>query len=404
MDDLCTLGGVRVAPSGEQLQRFVKRCGTLDCHKIASALEGKLRDGAWQCRLVCVRAREPQAALGPRALMCLPRPRTAPLQRALCVVEALLQSDIAGIQQCLVYLVEAIQDAQEDTAQQSVKDKAAKVIALMSNDDAETADTAVAARPVSERAHDVAMIVDLHGETATPSMPSATGSLAADTQTSDAAATTRSMFAGMSLVSRVTPGADPAAAEPTITGRPASGNVAAGSAPHSHAVDAMRPEVRTSQTMPTMTSSGNELMDLFGGPPAAPAASVGAAKADSIVFDPLLAPSPSSMGATPSPARPSVSMPAGLVSAPINRPSPPTAGYGFAMGRGSTVATPSPAQLLSAPRPPVQRAGPIFTAGSSADAATAGSTGSSSFDFMSGAPADAFSFVADAMKANQPRS
>ncbi|KJE98135.1 hypothetical protein CAOG_08149 [Capsaspora owczarzaki ATCC 30864] len=101
VEEITAAGGVRVAPPREALAQFIKRCSSLDCHRVAQLLGEKLDSPSWQVRL-----------------------------KALFVVEALLQSDIIAITECIAPLAPVLEQ-QQDHAQQQVRDKAAKVLLML---------------------------------------------------------------------------------------------------------------------------------------------------------------------------------------------------------------------------------------------------------------------------------
>eukprot|EP01023_Acetabularia_acetabulum_P031511 TRINITY_DN29559_c0_g1_i4.p1 TRINITY_DN29559_c0_g1~~TRINITY_DN29559_c0_g1_i4.p1 ORF type:complete len:610 (+),score=93.96 TRINITY_DN29559_c0_g1_i4:75-1832(+) len=51
VDEICSPGGIRAAPSSEDLKRFVEKCSVLDGDKIATYLETKITDSNWQTKL-----------------------------------------------------------------------------------------------------------------------------------------------------------------------------------------------------------------------------------------------------------------------------------------------------------------------------------------------------------------
>jgi len=82
VEEICTPAGVRVAPPKDALEKFVTRCRSLDCHKVAEGLQHQLDTAEDEKRI----------------------------RRTLYVIEALAKSDIVGIDRCLIDLQEVLQE------------------------------------------------------------------------------------------------------------------------------------------------------------------------------------------------------------------------------------------------------------------------------------------------------
>eukprot|EP01026_Neomeris_dumetosa_P020927 TRINITY_DN1847_c0_g1_i5.p1 TRINITY_DN1847_c0_g1~~TRINITY_DN1847_c0_g1_i5.p1 ORF type:complete len:447 (-),score=38.86 TRINITY_DN1847_c0_g1_i5:276-1616(-) len=105
VDEICTPGGIRPAPSNEDLRKFVEKVSILEGEKVGIHLENKLADPNWQVKL-----------------------------RALHVLEALV--NMGGTESCFMAVQHFIRNPEslekcQDNQQMSVKEKATDVLALI---------------------------------------------------------------------------------------------------------------------------------------------------------------------------------------------------------------------------------------------------------------------------------
>lgn len=89
----------QVAPAKDQLQKFVTRCHSLDCHKVADGLQAVIEEAEEDKRIL----------------------------RTLHVVQALARSDIVGIETCLASLKPVMVDLCSDDSDK-IRNKAGQVL------------------------------------------------------------------------------------------------------------------------------------------------------------------------------------------------------------------------------------------------------------------------------------
>jgi hypothetical protein len=119
VDDITAVGGVRMAPSRDQLQVFIRRCKSLDVLTIVDLLRVKLTSD-----------------------------NNSVVLRTLCVFEALLKSDVSEVAQLMDIALEELVQLQSST-QQAIKAKSIKIVRSLGIDSSQMADRSVVKEQVT---------------------------------------------------------------------------------------------------------------------------------------------------------------------------------------------------------------------------------------------------------------